>query len=32
MNNRLIRTAAGLVLAAIVLGVSFNAFGPTLGG
>ena len=30
MNNRMIRMAAGLVLAALVLGVGVNAFGPTI--
>ena len=32
MDNRMIRLAAGLVVAAIILGVSFSAFGPTVPG
>lgn len=30
MNNRMIRLAAGLVVAALVLGAGVGAFGPTV--
>lgn len=32
MNNRMIRLTAGLVVAAVILGVALNAFGPTVPG